>query len=131
MNKIRCVLCGSSKLDAKNCGCALCGGLPRLRDAAIHVSLKAKSALLADAAELWKSFGLTVETVIVFSKVMGAKDSNEVAIDVAELDSATLAELVTFLWERGISERDICALRLGEPEEVRLIVWELENQTVA
>lgn len=62
---------------------------------------------------------------------MGAKDSDALALDVAELDSATLSELVMFLWERGITEVDMCALRLAEPEEVRLILWELENQTVS
>ena len=100
MSKVRCARCGSSRLDAENCGCALCGGLPRLRGAAIHVSLNAKSALLAHARDLWNTFGLTIETVIIFSKVMGAKDSDALALDVAELDSATLSELVMFLWEK-------------------------------
>jgi hypothetical protein len=117
MNKIRCVLCGSSQLDAENCGCARCGGLPRRRVGACHLSLEAKSVLLAQASELKNNFGIVVESTTVFSKISGATNVKELAIDVTEeIDSTTLRELIVFLWDKGLLETDIFRL-LSTPAE--------------
>jgi hypothetical protein len=70
-----------------------------------------------------------VERTTVFSKISGATNVKELAIDVIEeIDSTTLRELIVFLWDKGLSETDICRLRLDEPEEIRLVLWEESNQ---
>ena len=73
--------------------------------------------LLAQASELKNNFGIVVESTTVFSKISGATNVKELAIDVTEeIDSTTLRELIVFLWDKGLLETDIFRL-LSTPAE--------------
>jgi Glu-tRNA(Gln) amidotransferase subunit E-like FAD-binding protein len=115
---MRCVKCGCSRLDARGIGCVLCGGSPGLRTEQVDVSFATKAKLLASAVEL-AGFGVTVEQVSCFRKVVGATEEQGVVLDFQEpLEGNILLELVTHLDYLGIPKHEIFRLRLAGPEEI-------------
>jgi len=115
---IRCVNCGSSRLDSDYVVCILCGGSAGVRWEQCHVSREAKVHLLMSATEL-KAFGIGVELHRTFAKVMGGPKGFGVALDLADhLNKKILPEVISFLRGKGMHAQDILRLRLDEPEIV-------------
>jgi hypothetical protein len=97
--------------------CALCGGAPSLRTERCYISEDTKAKLIAHAEEL-KTFGVTLEEYEIVGKsadtILGALG---LALAVADsLRHGTLQELVLFLRDKAIPEKEILRLRLDEPE---------------
>lgn len=115
---LRCVICGSSRLDREGYKCAICGGAPGLRSEQCYVSDDTKAKLLAHAEEL-KSFGLTLEQHRTLGKHVGALEGIGLAIAVADsLRHGSLRDLVLFLRDIAIPGSEIVRLRLDEPEQI-------------
>lgn len=118
---IRCVKCGCSRLDSENSGCVLCGGSPSLRTEPCDITKDTKAKLLAHADHL-KDFGvrLEVEREVVRKGYTGDSLATvHLVLFVAEVISpGTLRRLVRYLWDIGISKREMPRLRLDEPEKI-------------
>jgi hypothetical protein len=130
---IRCVLCGSSKLDSQGMGCALCGGSPAVRWEQVHISGQTKTKLLAHADEL-KQFGVTVEISQPTQKSsdqIGFTTTDLICLSLAVGDSlhhGILRSLILFLRNLVIPKEEILRLRLDEPETISEIL-EAESQS--
>jgi hypothetical protein len=114
MHTIRCLNCGSSRLDPERYKCARCGGSPGRRNEPCYISEETKRKLLRHADEL-SEFGLKFErqTVIVKNWHFGPGD----AIALLEaVRPGTLRALLRRLRALAIPAEEILRLRLGEPE---------------
>jgi hypothetical protein len=126
---IRCVLCGSSKMDSQGTGCALCGGSPAVRWEQVHISGQTKTKLLAHADEL-KRFGITVEIsqpVQKSSDQIGFTTTDLICVSLAVGDSlhhGILLSIILFLRDLAIPKVEILSLRLDEPETISEILQE-------
>jgi len=122
---IRCVLCGSSKMDSQGMGCALCGGSPAVPWEQVHVDEKTKTKLLAHADEL-KKFGVSLEEQNPVGKsAEGTMAAIALGLHVSDsLHHGVLHDLLLRLRDWAIPEEQIIRLRLTEPETVAEILRE-------
>jgi hypothetical protein len=122
---LRCVLCGSSRMDSQGMGCARCGGSPAVPWEQRHVNEDTKNKLLAHADEL-KTFGVTLEKQQPLEKdaglILGAV---ALGLQVVEsLSPGVLRSLVHCLRDLAIPEEQILRLRLDEPEKISELLQE-------
>jgi hypothetical protein len=120
MDKMRCLVCGSSTLDPKGYKCGKCGSALGLRSEQCHISSKAKLKLLVNSGEL-KKFGVEVQQYRTLEKRMGGAEAMAaIGLGLAIADSlkdGVLRDCVLFLRDNlSVSEQDVLALRLNEPE---------------
>jgi hypothetical protein len=120
---IRCVMCGSSRLDAEGVKCARCGGAPAVPWEQCHIDEETQAKLLAHAEDL-KKFGVKVEQQQTVRKdaatVMAA-----VALGLQVVESFhphVLRDLVLYLRDLAIPEEQIIRLRLEEPEKISQVL---------
>jgi hypothetical protein len=128
---IRCVLCGSSKMDFQGMGCALCGGSPAVPWEQVHVDEETKTKLLAHADEL-KKFGVSLEEQHPVGKsAEGTMAAIALGLHVSDaLHHGVLHDLLLRLRDWAIPEEQIIRLRLTEPETVAEILREPTPTTV-
>lgn len=122
MDKIRCVVCGSSRLDQEGYKCARCGGPIGSRSEGLKVSGETKLKLIAHASELSR-FGIRIEiarSARLQKDVLAnmAIDAMNIVLAIETLRPGTVRQVVVFLRDWAIPEPEILALRLGEPEEI-------------
>jgi hypothetical protein len=126
---LRCAICGSSRLDSQNIGCARCGGSPAAPWERVHVTSETKTKLLAHADEL-KRLGVTLEISQPLEKIsdqIGFTTAESICLGLAVGDSlhhGILRTLILFLRDLAIPEEQIIRLRLGEPETISEILQE-------
>ncbi len=125
LDMIRCVLCGSSKMDSQGMGCALCGGSPAVPWEQVHVDEETKTKLLAHADEL-KKFGVTLEEQHPVGKsAEGTMAALALGLHISDsLHHGVLHDLLLRLRDWAIPEEQIIRLRLTEPETVAEILRE-------
>ncbi len=80
---IRCVRRGCSRLDTECVGCVLCGGSPSIRAEQCHVSTKTKIKL-GTRLDVLKRFGVRVNIERSLAKVMGARNTFVVVLELAD-----------------------------------------------
>jgi hypothetical protein len=116
---MRCLICGSSKLDPLGYKCALCGGAPGVRAEQCYITEDTKAKLLAHAEDL-KALGLTLEEYRPIQKSFGnAVAVIGLAIQIAEsLKPGSLRSLILYLRKIKIPREEILRLRLDEPEQI-------------
>jgi hypothetical protein len=116
---MRCIICGSSKLDPKGYKCALCGGAPGVRAEQCYINEDTKAKLLAHADDL-KALGIKLEEYRPVQKSFGDKAAIlGLAIQVAEsLQPGILRKIILYLRKIKIQREEILRLRLCEPEQV-------------
>jgi len=124
---IRCILCGSSRLDAEKARCTRCGGSPAVRSERCHIDTETAAKLLGHADEL-KRFRVVVERQQeqAFEKGQIGLVWQDYAILISlsfqaaeSLHPGILRDLVRYLRRRlRIPEEQIIRLRLDEPENV-------------
>ena len=113
---IRCLICGSSKVDLEFAKCALCGAAAGLRDEQCYVADETRNALRSHAEEL-SAFGVKLEERKIVRKGVDAVGAIALALAVADsLDSGVLRKLVVYLRGLKIPQDEILCLRLAEPE---------------
>jgi len=114
MHNVRCLRCGSSRLDRLGYMCARCGGSAGRRSEPCYVSPQTKRKLLLHAGELSK-FGVKI------GLESGAVNKWRVSLGdaVALLEAVqpgTLGAVVRRLRDLAIPVDEILKLRLNEPE---------------
>ena len=116
---IRCVICGSSRMDDQGVGCARCGGSPAVPWEHRHVNDDTKNKLLAHADEL-KKFGVTLEEQHPVGKsAEGTVAAMALGLHISDsLHHGVLHDLLLLLRDWAIPEEQIIRLRLTEPETV-------------
>src|SRR5438445_8298638 len=117
---IRCVNCGSSRLDKQGMGCALCGGAPAVDWEQVYVSDETKKKLREHASEL-KTFGITVVEYQPLQKNAGTvMTAIGLGVAVAEaIRPGTLRQAILSLHQKlRIPKQEIIRLRLDEPENI-------------
>lgn len=116
---LRCLVCGSSKLDPEGYKCALCGGAPGLRAEECYITEGTKAKLRTHADEL-KALGVTLEEYAPVQKSFGETAGViALAIQIADsLQGGSLRKLILYLRDIGISHEEIVRLRLDEPGQV-------------
>jgi hypothetical protein len=117
MSEIRCLVCGSSKLDPEGYKCGRCGAAIGLRQEQCYVSEETKKKLLDHADELSK-FGINLEQSESVSKHWHIGDIGTGLTIIEAIRPGTLGDLVLFLRKLAVPEEEILRLRLGEPEEI-------------
>lgn len=117
---VRCVNCGSSRLDEQGMRCARCGGAPAVGWEQVYVTEETKKKLRAHAKDL-KPFGVTVVEYQPLKKHAGTV-MTAIGLGVAVTEAirpGTLRQVVLFLHQKlRIPEQQIIRLRLDEPENV-------------
>src|SRR5215472_14344974 len=115
---LRCLQCGSSRLDSQGMRCALCGGTPGVSSEQVYVSDATKAKLRAHEAELDK-FGLILQEYEGLRKGVDLAKTIELAIVLADsMKHGVLGSLIRYLRKIKIPRDEILQLRLCEPEEV-------------
>jgi hypothetical protein len=112
---MRCLVCGSTKIDFESCKCRLCGAVAGLRDEECDVTEETKSKLWPHAQEL-STFGVTLKRQDDLKKHIDPIEVISLALAVADsLDNGVLRKLVLFLRKLEIPQEEILRLRLAEP----------------
>ena len=117
---IRCLICGSSRLDPEGYKCARCGGALGLRSERCYITEGTKATLLAHAQDI-KAFGVTLEEHETLGKHADYVGMIGLALAVAESlnsDAGLLRKLVQYLRDIAIPEDEVLRLRLDEPEQI-------------
>ena len=122
MNKMRCLVCGSSHLDPQGYKCGRCGKAVGLRSEACYVNEETKNKLLDHADQLAK-FGIKVEPYEPLHKGVGPADVIVVVgVVITFADSfhhGVLGDLFCYLRDDLlIPEEESLKLRLDEPEQI-------------
>jgi len=107
---VRCLKCGSSRLDRLGYMCARCGGSAGRRSEPCHVSPQTKRKLLLHAGELSK-FGIKIGRELHFSL------GDAIAL-LETVQPGTLRVVLRRLRDLAIPIEEILRLRLNEPELV-------------
>lgn len=119
---MRCLVCGSSKIDFEWCKCRLCGAAAGLRDEECYVTEETKSKLWSHAQEL-STFDVILKGQGVLKKHIDPIGVISLALAVADsLDSGVLRKLVLFLRKLEIPQDEILRLRLAEPDVITEIL---------
>jgi hypothetical protein len=120
MSKLRCLVCGSSRLDPEGYKCDRCGAAIGLRDEKCYVNEETKKKLLEHADDLSK-FGIKMEQRESLQKDAATKVAFA-ALIIACADSfhpGALSDLVLYLRDKlFLPEGEILRLRLDEPEPI-------------
>lgn len=112
---MRCLVCGSSKVDFESCKCRLCGAAAGLRDEECYVAEETKSKLWPHAQEL-STFGVTLKRQDDLKKHIDPIGGICLALAVSDsLNNGVLRKLVIFLRKLEIPQDEILRLRLAEP----------------
>lgn len=122
---LRCVKCGSSKLDSRGMGCARCGGAPAVPWEQVYVDDDTKATLLEHADDL-KQFGVNLEEQQLLRKdAATTMAAIGLGLTIAEsLHPHLLRDLVLYLRDLTIPEEQILRLRLDEPDSISQILNE-------
>ncbi len=129
---MRCLKCGSSRVDFEYGKCLLCGAAAGLRGEQCYVTNETKKILLAHAEGL-SAYGVTIEKHQVIKKGIAPPDAMGFQIDplgaiglgltVADsLNDGVLRKLVRFLWSLKLPKEEILCLRLAEPDAITEIL---------
>ncbi len=138
---MRCLKCGSSKVDFEYCKCLLCGAAAGLRDEQCYVTIATKKILLAHTEEL-SAFGVTFEAQVEIKKSYIPSDAMGFQVDPLgamalvlaigdSLNDGVLRKLVRFLWSLKLPKEEILCLRLAEPEKIAEILDDEEKGSYA
>ena len=126
---LRCLVCGSSKVNLEYSKCLRCGAAAGDRDEECDVSEETKDKLLAHAGEL-SVFGVTLEKPDVIQKHIGVVEGIALALAIADsLNDGVLRKLVLYLGKLEIPKGEILRLRLDEPEAITSILDEEDKQS--
>jgi hypothetical protein len=123
MDKMRCLVCGSSKVGSDGLNCERCGNVALgARSEKCHITDETKLKLLVNSKEL-AQFGIEVQQQRALEKRIGASDAMAaISIVLQVVDSVrggnSLRDLVAFLKKLAIPECEILALRLDEPQKI-------------
>ena len=127
---MRCLVCGSSKIDFEWCKCLLCGAAAGLRDEECYVTEETKSKLRFHAQEL-STFGVTLKEKDVLKKGIDPISAIGLALTVADsLNGGVLRKLVLFLCTLEIPKNEILRLRLAEPDAITEILDDVATTEV-
>jgi hypothetical protein len=114
MHNVRCLKCGSSRLDRMGYMCARCGGSAGRRSEPCYVSPQTKRKLLLHAGELSK-FGVKIGRETGVLKNWRFRLGDAIAL-LEAVQPGTLRAVVRRLRDLAIPAEEILRLRLNEPE---------------
>jgi hypothetical protein len=114
MHNVRCLRCGSSRLDRLGYMCARCGGSAGRRSEPCYVSPQTKRKLLLHAGELSK-FGVKIGLESGAQNKWRVSFGDAVAL-LEAVQPGTLGAVVRRLRDLAIPVDEILKLRLNEPE---------------
>lgn len=119
MSEIRCLECGSSRLDPQGYKCGRCGKAIGLRSERCYVTDETKQILLNHSSALSK-FGIELKS----GQPLGKSADTVLAAAILILhcadsfDHGALHRLVQYLKQIRIEREEILRLRLDEPEKI-------------
>src|SRR5262245_8600030 len=120
---LRCLICGSSRLDPQAYKCDRCGGAIGLRSERCYISEASAKTLLEHADDLGR-FGIKVERIETLEKSADRIiEITAIVLNVLHLTEAlrpgTLCELVVYLRDAlRLADTEVLRLRLDEPEQI-------------
>jgi len=122
VSQLRCLVCGSSRLDPEKYKCERCGSAVGLRTEECYVNDETKKKLISHADRL-SQLGIRIEQVQTLRKAADVGTAVGIiglVIVLAEsFHHGLLKELVAYLRdELLLPEKEILSLRLDEPEEI-------------